>query len=221
MKPNTSSRTLRVAILAALAILALALWTSQSSAQPAEPFQVYGTAEPGDIIAIHDADGNAKGAATTDDNGDWFVQIQCSADTLHLLSFTINGHPADADFTVHGSTLAEVTLTLSDDSAMPDDADHMADDDMTDDGELMEEDAMSDDKMSDDEMSDDEMSDDTMEDDMMDDGDDKMLESTYPGSGTGGLADDSPSTGALIGTLALLATLLATLGIYRFRTNRA
>ena len=210
MKPRTSSKTLRVAILAALAVLALALWTAQSSAQPEPPFQVYGTAEAGDAIAISDAEGNPKGAATADANGDWFVQIECSEDTLHLLNWTVNGNPADANITIHNSTLAEVTLTPSADEAMPDDADHMADDDMTEDGELIEEDAMSDDKMSDD----------TMEDDTMED-DDKMLESTYPGSGTGGLADESPSTGALIGTLALLATLLATLGIYRFRTNRA
>ena len=105
------------------------------------------------------------------------------------------------------------------DEAMPDDSDAMADDgdsemmedDMTEDGdEMMEDNDSSMMEADDDEMSDDKMSD-----------DDEMMESGYPESGSGGLADESPSPYALIGTVSILLALILSLGVYRLRANRS
>ena len=50
--------------------------------------------------------------------------------------------------------------------------------------------------------------------------DDEMIDNGYPDSGSGGLADEGPSTGALVGTVAVLLALLIGLGAYRLRRSR-
>ena len=220
MKMLTNRRTLRLVVLAALAVAALALWSAQASAQPAKPpFLLYGMATAGDAITVYDADDNELGATVADSNGSWHMSVNCAAEKLPTLTFQLNGAPATPTINQTGADQAEITLTLAE--AMPDDgdADAMADDgdsemmedDMTEDGdEMMEEDDPSMMEEDDDKMSDDEMSD-----------DDEMMDNGYPESGTGGLADQGPSTAALIGTVSILLALVLSLGVYRLRANRS
>ena len=221
MKMLTNRRTLRLVVLAALAVAALALWNAQASAQPAKPpFLLYGMATAGDAITVYDAEDNELGATVAESNGSWHMSVNCAAEKLPTLTFQLNGAPATPTINQTGADQAEITLTLAD--AMPDDgdADAMADDgdsemmedDMTEDGdEMMEEDDSSMMEEDDDKMMDDEMSD-----------DDEMMDNGYPESGTGGLADQSgPSTAALIGTVSILLALVLSLGVYRLRANRS
>ena len=212
MKMLTNRRTLRLVVLAALAVAALALWSAQASAQPAKPpFLLYGMATAGDAITVYDADDNELGATVAESNGSWHMSVNCAAEKLPTLTFQLNGAPATPTINQTGADQAEITLTLAD--AMADDGDsEMMEDDMTEDGdEMMEEDDSSMMEEDDDKMSDDEMSD-----------DDEMMDNGYPESGTGGLADQSgPSTAALIGTVAILCALLGGLTIHRLRSNRA
>lgn len=217
MKMLTNRRTLQLVVLAALALVAVALWSAQASAQPAKPpFLLYGTGEPGDIISVYDEMGEELGMSEVASDTSWHMSVNCASEKLPRLSFQINGAPATPTFNQTGADQAEVSLTLAltsgaDDSAMPDDGDEMMEDDMTEDGdEMMEDDDSSMMQEDDDEMMDDEMS------------DDEMMDNGYPESGTGGLADQSgPSTAALIGTVAILLTLLSALTIHRLRSNRA
>lgn len=220
MKMLTNRRTLRLVVLAALAVAALALWSAQASAQPAKPpFLLYGTATAGDAITVYDADDNELGATVVASDGSWHMSVNCASEKLPTLTFQVNGAPATPTINQTGADQAEITLTLAE--AMPDDgdADAMADegdsemmtDDMTEDGdEMMEEDDSSMMEEDDDKMMDDEMSD-----------DDEMMDNGYPESGTGGLADQGPSTAALIGTVSILLALVLSLGVYRLRANRS
>lgn len=213
MKHLNRRRTVRLVIMAALAVAALALWTAQSSAQqPGKPpFLLYGAAgEPGDVVSVYDANGEELGVTNVVDDGTWHVSITCAAEKVPTLAFQINGVAATPEISMTGADQAEVTLTLAADSdAMPED-DAMVDDEMSEDGDTMME--------SDGDMMEDE---DTMVED-----EDTMVEEDqdagYPESGTGGLADttNGPSTGALAGTIALLAALAATLGLHHFRKSR-
>ena len=204
MKLSMNWRTLRWVVLGLAAVIALLAWAS-ASAQPETPYQVYGYGEPGDEIAIYDADGNEKGSATVNAAGEWYTQIECSEDTVHLLTFTVNGAPATAEVNKINSTLAEVTLTtaVDGDTAMPDqgdDAQVSEDDELTEEGdELTEEDE------------------DTLEEPEADSGQAEQTADAYPDSGSGGLADQGPSTAALIGTLLLVATLVAGAGLWALR----
>ena len=225
MKMLTNRRTLKLVVLAALALGAVALWSAQASAQPAKPpFLLYGTGETGDTISVYDEMGEELAATAVGPDGNWHMSVNCASEKLPTLSFQLNGAPATPTINQTGADQAEITLTLSGDAmpddaasddAMPDDAmaedDEMMEDDMTEDGdEMMEEDDSAMMEESDDEMMEDEMS------------DDEMMDNGYPESGSGGLADQSgPSTAALIGTVAILLTLLSALTIHRLRSNRA
>lgn len=222
MKHLDKRRTVRVLVLAALALTAFALWSASASAQPTEsPFRVFGEGEPGDVVTVHDADGAEIAMAVVMSDSQWYVNVASDSEQVLTLSFQVNGEPAESEVQMHGANLAEITLTV---------ADADADEVMEDDDALMEEgDEMSEDAMSEDDDSmmeeDSEMmeSDDTMaedDDSMMDD--DEMEQNGYPDSGSGGLADTTagPGTAALAGTIALLATLVVGLGAYRLRRAR-
>ncbi|MDE2747231.1 MAG: hypothetical protein OXI41_14875 [Chloroflexota bacterium] len=224
MKMLTNRRTLRLVILAAVALVAVVLWSAQASAQPAKPpFLLYGTGDAGDAISVYDEMGEELNATTVDAEGNWHMSVNCASEKLPTLTFQLNGMAATPTINQTGADQAEISLTVSGD-AMPDDSDtgmvdegdamaddEMMEDDMTEDGdEMMDEDDSSMMEESDDEM----MAD--------DDAGDEMADNGYPESGSGGLADESgPSTAALIGTVTILLALLLGLGAYRLRTNRA
>lgn len=227
MKMLTNRRTLKLVVLAALAIGAVALWSAQASAQPAKPpFLLYGTGTAGDTISVYDEMGEELAATQVDADGNWHMSVNCASEKLPTLSFQLNGAPATPTINQTGADQAEITLTVSGD-AMPDEA--MPDDPTSD--EAMSDEAMADDEMMEDDMTED--GDEMMEDDdssmMQEDDDemmdDEMMDNGYPESGTGGLAananDGGPSTAALIGTVAILLTLLGGLTIHRLRANRA
>ena len=195
----TGRLTARMIIMAALAVLALALWSASTSAQVKPPFQVYGEGQPGDTITVYDENGVEQGATTVGADGSWFVQIETSADTLHQLQFTVNGEPVAAEVTRLGSTLAEITLTpiAPDDNATMSEGDDELSEEEVADGQMMAEDEM-------------------MEEESIED---EQIEVTYPDSGSGGLAESGPSTAALIGTVLVLAGLALGLGIWRIRTR--
>ena len=224
MKMLTKRRTLKLVVLAALALGAVLLWSAQASAQPSTPpYALFGNGEPGDTITVFDEMGVELESTQVMSDGTWFMDVNCASEKLPTLSFQINGMPATVEAIPFGASQAEIILTLSGDAmpdeAMPDDSDtgmvdegdEMMEDDMTEDGdEMMEDDDSSMMQEDDDEMMDDEIS------------DDEMMDNGYPESGTGGLADQSgPSTAALIGTVAILLTLLSALTIHRLRSNRA
>jgi len=218
MQLLTDRRTLRLVILAAVALVAVALWSAQASAQPAKPpFLLYGSGTAGDTISVYDEMGEELGATTVDAEGSWHMSVNCASEKLPTLTFQLNGMPATPTINQTGADQAEISLTVSAD-AMPDDGDAA----MADDGEMMEDDMLEDG----DEMMEEDDSDMMQEDDdeMMDDemSDDEMADNGYPESGSGGLADQSgPSTAALIGTVTILLALLLGLGAYRLRANRA
>lgn len=194
MTLSTHWRTARWIVLGLAALIALLAWMS-ASAQPEPPFQVYGDGEPGDVIAVYDESGNEQGKATVGAAGTWFVRLEStSADTVHLLTFTINDEPATAEVTSSSSTLAEITLTpaTADENGMTPESD---DEMMEENGDMMEEDDM--------------MEDESMEEDQQED--------AYPDSGSGGLAGNGPSTTALIGTLLVLAVLITGAGVWTLR----
>ena len=220
MKHLDKRRTVRVLVLAALALTAFALWSAQASAQTPTrpPFLLYGPGTPGDVVTVLDAEGEELGATTVAADGQWHLSVTCAAEKVPTLLFQVNGVAATPEINRTGADQAQITLAVA-----------VADEVMEDDDALMEEgDEMSEDAMSEDDNSmieeDSEMmeSDDTMaEDDAMMD-DDEMEQNGYPDSGSGGLADTTagPSTAALAGTIALLATLVLGLGAYRLRRAR-
>ena len=200
MQTSLNRRTVRLVVLGLVALIALVAWVS-ASAQSQPPFLLYGEGEAGDTIVIHDAEGEEKGATTVSADGTWHVNVQCTAEEVQRLSFTVNGANADAEIDQTGEDQASVTLTAmadSDGMMMPED-----DELVSEDGEMMAEgEEMSED---DSEM----MESDEMEEDQMD--------GAYPESGSGGLANEGPSTAALIGTLLVLAALALGLGVWRVR----
>lgn len=219
MKHLNRRRTVRLLVLAALALTAFALWSAQASAQTPTrpPFLLYGSGTPGDVITVYDANDEELGEATVADDSTWYTSITCAAEKVPTLTFQINGMPATPEINRTGSDQAEITLTLvpADEMTEDDDTlmeeDEMAEDVMAEDGDMMEEDSElmdSEDAMSDDDA-------------MMEDDDMEMERNGYPDSGTGGLADTSgPSTAALAGTIALLAAIAATLGFHQIRKSR-
>lgn len=198
MDTMIGKRTARLLVVAALAVLALALWGAQASAQsqPGKPlFLLYGNGTTGDVVTVYDANGEQLGETTVDSDEEWHMSVNVAAEKLSTLQFKLNGKAADAERRLTGADQAEITLTAS---AMEDS--EMMEDDMSEDGEMMEEDS--------------EMME---EDSMMESDDDSMMDETYPASGSGGLAAGSPSTAALVGTLVLLGALLLGAGIYGVR----
>ena len=81
------------------------------------------------------------------------------------------------------------------------------------DGEMMEEEATDSDMME----SEAEDAEPMEEEEAMEDG--QMVEDGYPDSGSGGLADQGPSTSALIGTILVLAALALGVGFWRVRSR--
>ena len=223
MKHLDKRRTVRVLVLAALALTAFALWSAQASAQTPTrpPFLLYGPGNPGDVVTVLDAEGEELGATTVAADGQWHLSVTCAAEKVPTLLFQVNGVAATPEINRTGADQAQITLALADA-----DADEVMEDDdaLMEEGDEMSEDAMSEDDDSmveeDSEMmeSDDAMAED--DDSMMDD--DEMEQNGYPDSGSGGLADTTagPSTAALAGTIALLATLVLGLGAYRLRRAR-
>lgn len=219
MKHLNRRRTVRLLVLAALALTAFALWSAQASAQTPSrpPFLLYGSGTPGDVISVYDAEGEQLADTTVDGDSTWHMSVTCAAEKVPTLTFQVNGIAATPQVNRTGADQAEITLTVASDSEMTEDddtlmeEDEMAEDAMSEDGDMMEDD----DSMME---SDDAMSDD---DEMMEDDDMEMERNGYPDSGTGGLADTSgPSTAALAGTIALLAAIAATLGLHQIRKSR-
>lgn len=191
------TRIIAVALGVVIAIAAVA----SASAQQEPPHRFFGTgATAGDTIAVVDDMGNELGSTTVASDGTWYIDVD--RDSVEGVSFTLNGMSADAVVTAAGSGQSAVSVTAmameEDDSMMED-----GDDSMMEDGD----------------------------DSMMEDGDDSMLDEDsmmeegedvgYPGTGTGGLADNSGISAGLIGLLiALGAAAVAGIGIRRVR-NRA
>lgn len=219
MKHLNRRRTVRLLVLAALALTAFALWSAQASAQTPTrpPFLLYGSGTPGDVITVYDAEGEQLADATVADDNSWHMSVTCAAEKVPTLTFQVNGIAATPEVNRTGADQAEITLTVASDSEMTEDddtlmeEDEMAEDAMAEDGDMMEDDSEmmeSEDAMSDDDA-------------MMEDDDMEMERNGYPDSGTGGLADTSgPSTAALAGTIALLAAIAATLGFHQIRKSR-
>ena len=213
MNKRIGRRTARLAILAALAVLALALWSASTSAQPAQPpYLLYGEGEPGDIVTVYDVEGTEIGMAVVMPNSQWHVNVPCDSEKVLTLSFQVNGEAAAAEVNPTGADQAEISLTTMSDTEMMEESDEM----MAEDDSMMSDDEMDSEMMEEDE----EMMDE--DDAMMDDDkpEDEMMDNGYPESGSGGLADEGPSTGALIGTIAVLLTLVLGLGAYRLRRSR-
>ncbi len=236
-------RTVRWIVVAALAVVALALWSAAASAQPQPPFLLYGEGEPGDIVTVSDSDGEELGMAVVMPDSSWHVNVLCDGDKVQSLSFQVNGAAADAEIDQTGADQAEVALvaaavsesaaesateSATSDAETPSDA-------MSDDGEMTDEDdalpdANVDWMMEDDDsmIEDDSMMDDgAMDDRAMGDGamSDKATGDTYPESGSGGLAESRPSTEALVGTIAVLVAVgvlaVAGLSVRRARRTRS
>lgn len=196
MNKRVGRRTARLAIVAALAVLVLALWSATTSAQPSQPpYLLYGEGNPGDTVTIYDAEGAEIGSTVVTSDSQWYVNVPCDSETVLSLGFQVNGEPALAAVNPTGSDQAEITLGAMPDSQMMEEGD-----------EIMQEDEMESEMMD--------------EDDTMMDEEESMTEDGYPESGSGGLADQGPSSGALIGTIALLVTVVLGLGAYRLRRTR-
>ena len=241
-------RTVRWIVVAALAVVALALWSASASAQPQPPFLLYGEGEPGDIVTVSDSDGQELGMAVVMPDNSWHVNVVCDGDKVQTLSFQVNGAAADAEIDQTGADQAEVALVAAAGSATGSDAetsdDEMTDDEMTDDemtdGDDPSMDADDDSMMGEDDsmMGDDDSmmgeddsmmgDDDSMiDDEQMDDGAmfDQATGDTYPDSGSGGLTKSGPSREALVGTIAVLVAVgvlaVAGLGVRRARRTRS
>ena len=199
MGTSFDRRMLRLIVVGVAALMAIAAWTT-ASGQSQPPFLLYGAGEAGDTIAVYDADGMELGTTTVDSDNTWHVNVQCESEEVKQLSFTRNGSPVAAEINQTGEDQANVTLAEPSDEAMmtPEEGEMMSEDD-----ELTSEDEM---------MSEDEM---TSEDESMMES--EPAASGYPESGSGGLADNGPSTSALIGTILVLAALALGVGVWKVR----
>lgn len=201
-----AARLIALTALAILSLAASALWSASASAQPSKPpLLLYGAGEAGDTVAVFDADGAELDDAEVQADGTWHLLVEVDSDDLDTLSFQLNGEAVEAEINQTGELLAEVALSA------PAASDAMEEDSMMEDDSMMEED----DSMMEDEDS-------TMDegDSMMDEDEsmeEEQIEEAFPESGTGGLADEGPSTSALIGTIAVLLTLAVGLGAWRLR----
>ena len=94
MKMLTNRRTVRLLVLAALAVAAVALWSAQASAQPAKPpFLLYGTGTAGDTITVFDEMGTELESTTVASDGNWHMSVNCASEKLPTLTFQLNGAP--------------------------------------------------------------------------------------------------------------------------------
>ena len=202
-------RRWRVAIIAALAMLALASWATVS-AQTQPPLRVYGSGEAGDQIAVLDQAGQELGATRVTNSGEWHVDIECHADKAHMLSFSVNGEPVAFKISNTGADQASITFLGRGGSGGADS--------MTEDDSLMEDDSMGvDDSTGDDSMIEDEDSSMRDEEDSMlgghESADETQSGAAYPDSGTGGLRDQGASTSQIALLVAAAMSGLLMLGI--------
>ena len=116
-------RTVRWIVVAALAVVALALWSASASAQPQPPFLLYGEGEPGDIVTVSDSDGQELGMAVVMPDNSWHVNVVCDGDKVQTLSFQVNGAAADAEIDQTGADQAEVALVAAAGSATESESD--------------------------------------------------------------------------------------------------
>ncbi len=212
----------RAATATLLALLALTVLAASASAQSRPPLHLYGEGEAGDTITITDDLGEPMGTTTVASSGVWFVQVQCDSEVLSKLRFSVNSVAVDALIEPTGEDQASVTLmapksgTEAEDDSIVAVSDTVSDD-------AQGEDAMSSGYSSMGMTDDDETLAEDTEPALGSGGGASAEEGTddehevYPVSGTGGLADQGPSTSALIGTLAVLTSLVLGLGVWRVR----
>jgi len=165
-----------------------------ASAQQEPPHRFYGTdGNAGDTIGVVDDMGNELGSTTVADDGTWYIDVD--RDAAEGVSFTLNGKSADAEVTPAGSGQSAVSVSAM---SMPG----------PEGGEEGEEGS-------------DDLSDGDDDIPALAGEDDKMGDTEYPGTGSGGLADGSGVSAGLIGLLIALAVAAAAgLGLRRVR-NRA
>ena len=206
-----------MAVIVVGAAVVLALLWSAASAQPQQPpFLLYGDGDPNDVVTVYDADGQELGSVMVTEDGTWHVNVQCDSDSVKAISFSLNGSAVQAEIAQTGADQAEVMLMPTSDSIPATDTADTAD--AADDGDLVGEDEDLGDG-SDEDLAD-HADDEPSEEIAMSSGD--QMDDGYPESGSGGLADNGPSSEALIGTIALLAMVaaLASLGALKMRRSR-
>ena len=193
------TRVIGVALGVVLAIAALA----SASAQQEPPYRFYGTgATAGDTIGVVDDMGNELGSTTVADDGTWYIDVD--RDAAEGVSFTLNGKSADAEVTPAGSGQSAVSVTAM---AMEEPA--MEEGEEGEEGELAGDGDDGDLSGDDDDLP------------AMEGDENKMSDTEFPDTGSGGLADGSGVSAGLIGLLiALSVAAAAGLGLRRVR-NRA
>ncbi len=196
MGTSFDRRMVRLIVVGVAALIAIAAWAT-ASGQSQPPFLLYGDGAAGDTIAVYDADGVELGTTTVDSDGTWHVNVQCDSDEVKQISFTRNGSAVAAEIEQTGEDQASVTLSEMSEDAMMTSEDEM----MSEDDELTSEDEM---------MSEDEMEADSMM-------EEEQAAAGYPESGSGGLADEGPSTSALVGTILVLVALAVGVGVWKVR----
>ena len=201
MRRSRSRRANRLIVLGVVTLLAIVAW-STASTQSEPPFRLYGQGEAGDSIVVYDEAGLEKGSAKVAADNSWYVDVDYSADEVVRLRFTVNGEMMHAEVSPTGRLQASVVLS----PISTEDTESM-------DGEMMEEEATDSDMME----SEAEDAEPMEEEEAMEDG--QMVEDSYPDSGSGGLADQGPSTSALIGTILVLAALALGVGFWRVRSR--
>ena len=198
MGTSFDRRMVRLLVVGVAALIAIAAWAT-ASGQSQPPFLLYGDGAAGDTIVVYDADGVELGTTTVDSDGTWHVNVQCDSDEVKQISFTRNGSAVAAEIEQTGEDQASVTLSeMSEDAMMTPEEGEMTPEE----GEMMSED---DELTSEDEM---------MESESMED---EPAEAGYPESGSGGLADEGPSTSALVGTILVLVALAVGVGVWKVR----
>ena len=193
------TRVIGVALGVVIAIAAVA----SASAQQEPPHRFYGTgATAGDTIGVVGDMGNELGSTSVGDDGGWFIDVD--RDAVDGVSFTLNGKSADAEVTPTGDGQSAVSVTAM---AMEEPA--MEEGEAGEEGELAGDGDDADLSGDDDDLP------------AMEGDDEKMADTEYPGTGSGGLADGSGVSAGLIGLLiALSVAAVAGLGLRRVR-NRA
>ncbi|MXX31675.1 MAG: hypothetical protein F4Z51_05460 [Chloroflexi bacterium] len=222
MRLATISVGWRAAIVAALAFVGLTVLMASASAQSRPPLLLYGDGQAGDTITVTDDEGEQLGTTTVETAGVWSVQVQCDSDVMSKLRFAVNDVAVDVLIRPTGEGHASVTLMAPKASEDSGDEPVVAVSETASDAAEAE-DAMSSGYSTMDMSEDDEALAEDSEPALgtgggaaAEEGSDDEYQ-VYPVSGSGGLADRGPSTSALIGTLAVLASLALGLGVWRVR----
>ena len=193
------TRVIGVALGVVIAIAAVA----SASAQQEPPHRFYGTgATAGDTIGVVDSMGEELGSTTVAEDGTWYIDVD--RDSVDGVSFTLNGKSADAEVTPAGSGQSAVSVTAM---AMEEPA--MEEGEEGEEGELAGDGDDADLSGGDDDLP------------AMAGDENKMSDTEFPDTGSGGFADGSGVSAGLIGLLiALSVAAVAGLGLRRVR-NRA